>query len=636
MKTIDLRRAAASFFGRLGESLFFFLLAAAIFTKFYFVEYEVSRLITRFPMSVAASAAISVIIAALVSMCPGRARLAIALTADFLITVLALTDALHMRFYSDLFTFRNLILTAQVGDVKDSVFALFSFKDILYFIDIPLLFCYYKFFSRISGRKLFGRITLLRVIVTLLIIALCVAVVAQHIRLYNKKVPRALRAMWDRPAVCNNVGAMTYHLADAYNLAYEYINKPSLSRDDIEKVREDYEKLKALRIRPKQFGIAEGKNLILIQAESLQSFVIGLKFNGHEVTPNLNAFVKEATYSANAYSQTGSGNSSDAEFLANAAFYPAASGTAFNRFAHNTFEAFPYTLNKNGYKTFAMHGDRASFWNRVHMYPSLGFPRYVSKKDYIVDDSIGLGLSDRSFFKQSLAMMLKEPQPFFAFMVTLSSHYPFGFPKLMKESRFVSIGEYKNTIVGSYLVAIHYFDREFGEFIKELKRTGLYDKSIIAVYGDHNAIPRWDSANLSKLLGRDYKKDYVWRRELRVPFIINVPGVEKLQYAPGKAIGLIDMPRTLAMLLGIDFDSGLGGDVFSDAEAPVIFRNGSYVTGVFFVEPEKKSAVNIKTGEAANYDDFREITERVRKTLDLSDKILEHDLMPKIRKEGSD
>ena len=125
MKTIDLRRAAASFFGRLGESLFFFLLAAAIFTKFYFVEYEVSRLITRFPMSVAASAAISVIIAAVVSMCPGKVRLVIALAADFLITVLALTDALHMRFYSDLFTFRNLILTAQVGDVKDSVFALF-------------------------------------------------------------------------------------------------------------------------------------------------------------------------------------------------------------------------------------------------------------------------------------------------------------------------------------------------------------------------------------------------------------------------------------------------------------------------------------------------------------------------------
>ena len=79
-----------------------------------------------------------------------------------------------------------------------------------------------------------------------------------------------------------------------------------------------------------------------------------------------------------------------------------------------------------------MHGDRAGFWNRAHMYPALGFERFVSKKDYEVDEVFGLGLSDGSFFRQSLAMLEAQERPFYAFLVTLSSHYPFGFPELLK------------------------------------------------------------------------------------------------------------------------------------------------------------------------------------------------------------
>ena len=123
------------------------------------------------------------------------------------------------------------------------------------------------------------------------------------------------------------------------------------------------------------------------------------------------------------------------------------------------------------------------------------------------DESIGMGLSDRSFFRQSLAMLSRERQPFYAFMITLTSHYPYSFPKLLEQAAF-DAGEYKGTVVGSYLAAIHYLDREFGAFIKGLKKSGLYDKSVIALYGDHNAIPRWDSPTLSKLLGIDFTKDH--------------------------------------------------------------------------------------------------------------------------------
>ncbi len=612
------------------ELIFFSFMAAALFIKFYFLEYEISRFVVRFPLSVAASAAISAAAVISVSLFWRRGRLPLALLLDFLLTGLVITDLLHMRYYSDLFTFHNLGLSAQVGEVSESVFALFSPRDLLYFIDIPLLYGYYRIFRRISVHPFFRRITSRRAAWSLLLFAAAAGVVAFHIAGYSKKVPGVLRSMWDRPAVCSNVGALTYHLADSWNTLTDWICRRPLSEAEMEDIREWYEEHLSKQRRPQGiFGVAEGRNLIVLQVESLQSFVVGLKVGGREVTPNLNAFIKEASLASEAYSQTGAGNSSDAEFLANASFYPAASGVAFTRFAGNRYAALPKALLDCGYRTLAMHGDRAGFWNRGRMYPALGFERFVSKKDYVNDESIGMGLSDKSFFRQSVEMLSKEPQPFYSFMVTLTSHYPFSFPKLLAQAGF-DTGEYSGTVVGSYLSAIHYFDREFGAFIKGLKKAGLYDKSVIALYGDHNAIPRWDSPTLSRLLGIDFTKDHHWRYVQRVPLVINVPGVKKLAWNQKMALGLANLPRTLALLLGVDFESGLGSDIFDAAEAPVIFRNGSYVVGKIFVEPAKKSAVHVESGEARDYAAYAEMTERVRKTLDVSDKILEYDLMPKI------
>ena len=52
-----------------------------------------------------------------------------------------------------------------------------------------------------------------------------------------------------------------------------------------------------------------------------------------------------------------------------------------------------------------------------------------------------------------------------------------------------------------------YFDDQFGKFIDGLRERGLLDSSVIAVYGDHTAIPNWDRASLEKLLSGSLKRD---------------------------------------------------------------------------------------------------------------------------------
>lgn len=620
------------------ELIFFLFLGLAIFLKFYYLEYEVSSAVTRAPVSLAASMAAVVILLLPVSVFWRRGRLAAALLLDLLLTALALTDALHMRYYSDLFTLRNLGLSTQVGEISESVFALFTPYDLLYFVDFPLLFIYWRVFRKFSVRPFFRSVTLKRVSSSLLLCFAAISLFLFHLWSYSNRLPGVLRSMWDRPAVCNNIGAFSYHAVDIWNTAADTIFKPRLSEADIESLKERYMMASGEpRLENGIFGVARGKNLIVIQVESLQSFAVGLKLNGKEVTPNINAFIKQATYHTDIFNQTAAGNSSDAEFIANTAFYPAATGVAYTRFAGNTFRAFPSALKEAGYSTFGMHGDRAGFWNRAHMYPALGFDRFVSRSEYVNDEALGMGLSDKTFFRQSAAMLKKEPRPFYAFMITLTSHYPFNFPELLQQVAFDS-GPYKGTVVGNYLAAINYFDTQFGMFLKQLKKAKLYDSSVIVVYGDHNAIPKWDSPTLSKLLGVDLSIERNWRNVSKVPLIINVPGLTTLPADAKMAKGLANLPSSLGTLLGVKFNAGLGQNIFAAgcSDAPMILRNGSYVTGDAYVETALKRATNLKTGAALDYGEFREMTENVEKMLEVSDRILEYDLLAQFSERGTE
>lgn len=612
------------------ELTFFALWAFVIFLKFFGLECEVWGRLPRAPLAYALSASLCAAFAAALSLLPRRVRFACALVLDFAFSALIVTDLLHLRFYSDLFTFHNFGLSGQVGDVSDSVVALLSPRDALYFCDIPLFFVYYLLAARLRAAPVFGALSPKRAAALCAALVLSLGLFAAMLYGYDRRMPNALAAMWDRPAVCCNVGAMAYHAADARNVLRESFGRKKLSEDEIAAAAEEFAAFRAKLSPPypAAFGAARGKNLIMIQAESLQSFAVGLRVNGREVTPNINRFAREASFAGDLYVQTGLGNSADAEFLANAGLYPARSGVAYVRFADRSYDALPRLLRARGYAALAMHGDRAGFWNRAHMYPALGFERFVSKKDYEVDEVFGLGLSDGSFFRQSLAMLEAQARPFYAFLVTLSSHYPFGFPELLKAAAFDQGDEAEGAILRSYLAAIHYFDREFGNFIEGLKSSGLYDESVILLYGDHAAIPKWDAASLEKLLGKELDDERSWRAVNTVPLMVRVPGAATLPHAAGRAFGQIDIPATAASLLGFEFSSGFGRNIFAPepASAPVIFRSGDYVSGGTLVEPAKRAAVDLADGRERDYPPFAGLSSECARELALSDKILEYGL----------
>lgn len=352
------------------------------------------------------------------------------------------------------------------------------------------------------------------------------------------------------------------------------------------------------------YGLAKGRNVIVIQVEAMQNFVIGAYYEGQEIMPNLNRLISEDTfYFDNYYYQIGGGNTADAEFAVNNSLFAPESDAGYVKYADNTYHGLPYLLKDNGYSgAHVFHNYIASFWNREVAYPAQGFDSFTSLEDLEQDDMFPMGLSDKSMLRQSMDSLLTYEEPFYAFYITVSSHHPYAIP--LKDREIVLKEEDEGTLFGLYLQAMNYADRAIGEFIEELKEAGLYDNCIIAIYGDHYALANTDPANSTRVAAMT-DGEYSIFDVFNVPLIINVPGsgyTETVSVAGGH----IDVLPTLLCLLGIDNDRAvMFGQNLLEAESGFVCEQTHVAVGSFISDEVyfKKPYNNIK----ANYDAYSRV-----------------------------
>jgi len=444
----------------------------------------------------------------------------------------------------------------------------------------------------------------------------------------------------------SNQEIITYHLKDVAMKAFRYVDGNSLSAFSDTYGQE--------RIGP-IFGVAKGRNLIIIQLESFQNFVIGLSYNGQEVTPNLNRLLEENTaYFDNYYQQVGSGNTSDAEFATNNSIYGSLMSYTYKLYgSKNYFRGLPALLSEEGYDTAVFHAhENKNFWSRKSSYPNLGFNTYyggLTNREgdgiYKMEKWMGWGLTDDYFFKQTSDFMTELKQPFYSFIITLSNHHPY---EMLDEYQFLKIlPEDKGTIVGNYLNSAAFADYTLGLFFDELKAKGLYDNSIIALYGDHVAMTHSEEidASMEKLLGRPYDFDTM----MNIPLIITIPNSNTdIRQTISTAGGQLDFLPTIAYLMGFDkLDTiYLGHNLFTIREGFVAeqtyMTKGSYFKndmayemardGVF----EHGRAWNLKTGEAIPLSECYKDYVRSMNIVNTSEYVLRSDAIRKIFLDGED
>jgi lipoteichoic acid synthase len=343
-------------------------------------------------------------------------------------------------------------------------------------------------------------------------------------------------------------------------------------------------------------------------------------------------------YFDNFYGETWEGITSDGEFTSMQSLYPLDAGSVPTRFPTNYYRGLPRILAERGYSTLSAHAYYGSLWRMKEMHPRLGFQTSLFRENFEMTEELGLGLADSAFFRQMVPRLEELPRPFMSFMITLSTHHPFGLPKKYKVLR---LGSVEGTLLGDYLQTIHHFDTAFGALIAQLESNGLLDESVVVVYGDHKSDVGGPTALAPLLLHRpalppaqgiDYE---AWQAQHRLPLLIHLPhdasaGVRSMSG------GHLDIAPTVLSLLGIgDHDmTALGRDLTSGENSLVLLRNGSFVFADTLCVPRQSDSGSaechaMRTGARLSSDRFALRMEEVRERLAISDLIITHDLIPR-------
>ncbi len=615
----------------------FLIINLVLVLKVVFFSLAVGLGVGTFGM-VMASAAVLLILSCGFTCLPYRARTWLLLLFDAVVSVVLLADLLFFRFFHSVISIPVLFEAGQVEGVSSSVVNLFHKWDFLLFADFVVLLPYFILLSHKQPQPPSRvRRRLVQVAAILVICVLSLSFTSKTMAAnFGKNAYIGLN--WNN-TVLENMGILNFHLFDLYNYWKE--SHASQSLDNDKQALEQWMQSHRQQGPNKFYGLAKGKNLIVVQMEALQGFAVGRSINGQEITPNLNKLINSSMYFDNYFTQIGEGNTSDAEFMDLNSLYPAPNGSVYIMRSNNTYQSLPWVLKNNGFTgSYVFHGNTPEFWNRDQMYPKEGFDKFYNLKDGLkLDEKLGMGLSDESLFRQVTSNLTQFKPPFFSFTITLSAHYPFVLPQ-DKQTLNIPKGQYSDMFV-NYLQAQHYADQALGEFLDALKAQGLLDNSVLVVYGDHFGTG-WTNQDIQKFLGMDQPlNDYTSHELNKVPLLIHLPGGNDagVNHITG---GQMDLYPTLVNLFGLDKKNlfYFGRDLLNEGDGFAAFRvyapDGSFVTNEIFYLASKDgifehgAAYDRKTGQKVDLKPAENGYKEARWEVNMSDLILETNGLPQL------
>lgn len=466
----------------------------------------------------------------------GQAKIKYLFFWDLIITLIMIIDILYYRGFNDFISFYAIKQKSNIEGLAASTLILFRAKDILFVIDlliIEFILIFKKHNKTNAEVDIFKGI--LYGILGILIIVLSI----------NTKDFRERYNSWNKDNRMLVLGPINYHIKDLCDAGFN--DKYSLTVEDRKDIDKWYRE-KEPYIKDNWFGRFKGKNLMIVQVESLENFVINKKIGGQEITPNINNLINKSIYFNNYRESTNNGNSSDSDLMTNAGVYPVREGSVFFRFPTNEYsQSLPSILSQNGYETNAIKGCKGNFWNWKIALKSIGFNKCLDKNSFENGEMIGFILSDRDYFNQILGKKELFKEPFYNFFVTASSHSPFKVEQKYHEIQLPD--NLKDTRLGDYFQAIHYADKSIGEFINELSERGILKNTVIVLYGDHTGPEKYFYDSLQAIADNN---PWWLHNDKRIPLMIYsngiTPEVREINSSQ------VDLLPTILYLMGVEYD----------------------------------------------------------------------------------
>lgn len=481
---------------------------------------------------------------------PAKLRIYYVSIIVFLFSFWGLSQLWYYRTYDDLMPFSSFLLFDNISSLLlNSIKASMKLTDILFILPPFFLFILYWFLfvdtikkTPVNSKK--------RVIYTISILLFAILIHLMNAYVFYSKMQNRTTCHLGIRYV-NTVNYISYFDFNGFVpfCIHSFINtileKRSLNIKEKEEIESFLSKY-MLKYTDNQYAVKEKQNLIVIIVESLNSWLINFKLDSIEVTPHLNQLCQEnnSILALHIQPQVKSGRSSDAHFMYNTGLLPINNGAMAVRFGEAEYPSLAKALK--GYKSLSMVCDDAKYWNQETAFKSYGFTQLYDSRSMMNTSG---NINDHILLEKAANQIKHVDFPFYAQLVTISMHYPYN--TLEIPSTNISKSKLYTKDIRNFLEKAHFCDNAIGKFIQELKETGIYEKSLIAIISDHNEIDKNQIENRKETLPED--------KEIAM-IILN--GSQKLNYT--SKMEQIDIYPTLLDLMGANNYpwKGLGHSIF--------------------------------------------------------------------------
>ena len=330
---------------------------------------------------------------------------------------------------------------------------------------------------------------------------------------------------------------------------------------------------------------ASKPNVILIILESFSNKTILSLGGNYQVCPNIDSVCRESVIFPYFYA---SGNRSDKGIAALLGSYPSLLSKSIINYPEKYSELTPIThyFIENEYRTSFYYGGNIEFYHLETFVEYAKYEHVVSISDFPrnLQKMSNWGVPDGFLFDRVLDE-IKTDRPFFTTVYTISSHPPFDVPYNKIQGK---------TIDDKYLNSVAYTDSCLGSFISNLKKSNIWDNTLVIITSDHGALQPGPT-------------EIIEPETFRIP-LIWTGGVIKQPGVINKLGGQPDLAATLVRQLGWEPQPAkFGHDIFSSPSYAFYMcdTGWGYVTeneGTWFYDQNSAKFISFSKGKSENPD----------------------------------
>ena len=539
-----------------------------------------------------------------------------------ILTIIIYANFLYYSYSTNFLSFYQIENVKYAKEIASGLSVIIDIKSGLIFIIDNIIIALLSVLAYKKLKRTSYKNRILKTVIIIVAVILNIFVVRVKINdIYTSKG-------YNKTLIVQEASIYYYHYEDAKDYFSSIFIKEKI---DEERLKNVYEENLNAKVKETQYtGIAKDCNVIILQLESLNEYVIGKKINGKEITPNLNKFFANNIYCSNMYNQ-GLGTTADSEFEMENSMYPLENGYVFQKYYDNTWLDIYTTLKDKGYYTSFMHPNTSTFWNREAVY-NTGYhiDEYNDINKFPNIEEAGDFYSDEGFFEEAVSIMDSYEGNFCTTLVSVTTHIPFeltGVSNLEDKTTITreDVEKYEEGIFKNYLISCNFVDYAFGKLIENLEETELMENSILIVYGDHGSglTCTDDIRKLYEENDIEYTEFETYIQDVHIPFGIKVPKIEE-SYVINRAVSKIDIKPTILDLLGIANNFSIGDTIFSGKDYSFIKGLG-YVTSKNYCINDKYYDRNTLK-EIDETEELQRLLQQMQDEIYLSDTIIKNNL----------